>query len=85
MTWTAAQKTEIPNTASVQVLALSDGRWVFIGNDIDDGRYQISLYLSDDEGKTWKWKTYLEQVEKGDGRTPNSCSWDMRLGRGLRC
>jgi len=67
MTWTAAQKTEIPNTASVQVLALSDGRWVFIGNDIDDGRYQISLYLSDDEGKTWKWKTHLEQVKKGDG------------------
>jgi predicted neuraminidase len=67
MTWTAAQKTDIPNTASVQVLALSDGRWAFIGNDIDDGRYQISLYLSDDEGKTWKWKTYLEQVKKGDG------------------
>ena len=67
VTWTAAQKTEIPNTASVQVLKLSDGRWVFIGNDIDDGRYQISLYLSDDEGKTWKWKTYLEQVKKGDG------------------
>ena len=67
MTWTAAQKTEIPNTASVQVLKLSDGRWAFIGNDIDDGRYQISLYLSDDEGKTWKWKTHLEQVKKGDG------------------
>ena len=67
VTWTAAQKTEIPNTASVQVLKLSDGRWVFIGNDIDDGRYQISLYLSDDEGKTWKWKTHLEQVKKGDG------------------
>ncbi len=67
MTWTAAQKTQIPNTASVQVLKLNDGRWAFIGNDIDDGRYQISLYLSDDEGKTWKWKTHLEQVKKGDG------------------
>jgi predicted neuraminidase len=67
MTWTAAQKTEIPNTASVQVLKLNDGRWAFIGNDIDDGRYQISLYLSDNEGQTWKWKTHLEQVEKGKG------------------
>lgn len=66
-TWTAAQKTEIPNTASVQVLKLSDERWAFIGNDIDDGRYQISLYLSDDEGKTWNWKTHLEQVKKGEG------------------
>ena len=67
MTWTAAQKTQIPNTASVQVLKLSDGRWAFIGNDIDDGRYQISLFLSDDEGATWKWKTHLEEVKKGDG------------------
>jgi len=67
MTWTAAQKSQIPNTASVQVYKLRDGRWAFIGNDIDDGRYQISLYLSDDEGKTWKWKTHLEQVKKGDG------------------
>ncbi|HXS58954.1 MAG TPA: exo-alpha-sialidase [Hanamia sp.] len=67
MTWTAAQKTQIPNTASVQVYKLRDGKWAFIGNDIDDGRYQISLYLSDDEGRTWKWKTHLEKVKKGEG------------------
>ena len=67
MTWTAAQKTQIPNTASVQVLKLHDGRWAFIGNDIDDGRYQMSLYLSEDEGKSWNWKTHLEQVKKGEG------------------
>jgi predicted neuraminidase len=67
MTWTAAQKSQIPNTASVEAYRLRDGKWAFIGNDIDDGRYQISLYLSDDEGKTWKWKTHLEKVEKGEG------------------
>ena len=67
MTWTAAQKSQIPNTASVEAYKLRDGKWAFIGNDIDDGRYQISLYLSDDEGKTWKWKTHLEKVEKGEG------------------
>ena len=67
MTWTAAQKSQIPNTASVQVCKLHDGRWAFVGNDIDDGRYQLSLYLSDDEGKSWKWETHLEKVEKGEG------------------
>ena len=67
MTWTAAQKSQIPNTASVEAYKLRDGKWAFIGNDIDDGRYQISLYLSDDEGKTWKWKTHLEKVERGEG------------------
>lgn len=35
MTRTSAQKTQIPNTARAQVYKLRDGRWAFIGNDID--------------------------------------------------
>jgi len=58
--WTATVKTDIPNTASVELLVLKDGKWAFLGNDIDDGRYQLSLRISDDEGKTWKWKTFIE-------------------------
>lgn len=66
--WTAAEKTNIPNTASVEVLALQDGKWAFIGNDEDDGRYRLSLYLSDDEGKTWKWKMSVENDKTKKGR-----------------
>ncbi|GLU54082.1 sialidase family protein [Dyadobacter frigoris] len=58
--WKATIKTDIPNTASVELLVLNDGKWAFLGNDIDDGRYQLSLRISDDEGKTWKWKTFIE-------------------------
>ena len=30
-----------------------------------DGRYQLSLYISDDEGSTWKWKELIEyQADK---------------------
>lgn len=65
--WSAAQKTDIPNTASVELATLKDGKWVFVGNDIDDGRYQLSLFISDDEGKTWRWKTSLEKSEKNKG------------------
>lgn len=65
--WTATTKTNIPNTASVELLALKDGRWAFLGNDIDDGRYRLSLYLSDDEGKTWKWKIRIEDHKPGQG------------------
>lgn len=65
--WTATTKTDIPNTASVELLALKDGRWAFLGNDIDDGRYRLSLYLSDDEGKTWKWKIRIEDHKPGQG------------------
>lgn len=52
--WTATQKTDIPNTASVEFLVLNDGKWALLGNDIDDGRYELSLRISADEGKTWK-------------------------------
>jgi len=64
-TWQATRKTDIPNTASVELLVLQDGRWAFVGNDIDNGRYRLSLYLSDDEGRSWKWKTRLEDVPPG--------------------
>lgn len=66
-TWSPSHKTEIPNTASVELLVLMNGYWAFVGNDVDDGRYQLSLYLSGDEGKTWKWKTKLENVPKDKG------------------
>lgn len=65
--WTAAVKTGIPNTASVELLVLQNGHWAFLGNDINDGRYKMALYLSDDEGETWKRKVYLEDEEKGGG------------------
>lgn len=66
-TWTASLKSDIPNTASVELLLLQDGRLAFVGNDIEDGRYQLSLFLSNDEGKTWKWKTFIEKVEPNKG------------------
>jgi predicted neuraminidase len=66
-TWQVSTKTAMPNTASVELLVLQDGRWAFLGNDIDDGRYRIGLFLSDNEGKTWNWKAYLEKVEPNKG------------------
>ena len=65
--WSAAVKTNIPNMASVELLVLQDGKWAFLGNDIEDGRYKLSLYISNDEGKTWKWKYYLENEPPGKG------------------
>jgi predicted neuraminidase len=65
--WSAAVKTEIPNTASVELLVLQDGKWAFVGNDIEGGRYRLSLYISDDEGQTWKWKYFIENEQPGKG------------------
>jgi predicted neuraminidase len=63
--WSVSEKTNIPNEASVEICVLKNGKWAFFGNDINDGRYQLSLYLSDDEGSTWKWKERIEyQADK---------------------
>ncbi len=58
--WSASRKTDIPNEASVEICVLKDGKWAFVGNDSNDGRYRFSIYLSDDEGTTWKWKELIE-------------------------
>jgi predicted neuraminidase len=52
---------------------LSDGRWAFLGNAIDDGRYRLSLMLSDDEGASWKWRTDIENEEKKQGSFSYPC------------
>lgn len=71
--WTASRKTDIPNTASVELLVLQNGKWAFLGNDIDNGRHILSLYLSDDEGRTWKSKTRIEDHPEGKGSYSYPC------------
>ena len=45
---------DIPNPgASLEVVRLSDGNWIMVGNDIEQGRYSLAASLSDDEGATW--------------------------------
>jgi predicted neuraminidase len=60
LSWSVALKSEIPNTASVAVIQLLDGRWAFVGNMINDGRYQLELWISTDEGISWSQKIFLE-------------------------
>jgi predicted neuraminidase len=67
-TWSAAIKTDIPNAgSSVEALVLQDGRWAYISNDQENGRHRLSLYISNDEGSTWTWKSVLENEEPGKG------------------
>lgn len=67
-TWTPALKTDIPNPgASVDAIVLNNGNWVMIYNDLEDGRHRLAASLSDDEGQTWKWTSYLENKNAGQG------------------
>ena len=65
--WTAAQKTNIPNTASVEVIVLKNGKWAFVGNVLENGRNQLSLWISNDEGVSWKSTMLLENESPGKG------------------
>ncbi|HUS05793.1 MAG TPA: exo-alpha-sialidase [Bryobacteraceae bacterium] len=68
ITWTAAEDSDIPNPGtSLEGLVLRDGLWALVYNDIEQSRYSLAIALSDDEGKTWKWKRHLDRDERGRG------------------
>jgi len=68
-TWSAASDLEIPNPdSSLEAVALASGDWALVCNDTEDNRRQLTAYLSDDEGGSWKWKRQLEPCDD-EGRT----------------
>lgn len=65
-TWSPVTDSEIPNPGSgAEVIRLRNGHWAFIGNDTEDGRHQLAVWISDDEGRTWKWRRNLESDSPG--------------------
>ncbi|HAB18547.1 MAG TPA: exo-alpha-sialidase [Verrucomicrobiota bacterium] len=66
-TWGPVTDSEIPNPGSgAEVISLRSGAWVFIGNDTEDGRHRLSVWLSEDEGRTWPWRRALEEGVRGE-------------------
>ncbi len=64
-TWSPVTDSEVPNPGSgLEILALQSGRWLFIGNDTEDGRHSLAVWLSADEGRSWAWKHHLELAPK---------------------
>jgi predicted neuraminidase len=60
-TWTFAEDTDIPNPgSSVDAVTLPDGRWLLVYNDTEGGRNSLAAAISDDEGRSWKWKRHIE-------------------------
>ncbi|MCC7340656.1 MAG: exo-alpha-sialidase [Bryobacterales bacterium] len=72
VSWSPAQDTELPNPgASVEAIALRDGRWIIVYNDLPSGRHSLAVSMSDDEGATWKWTRHLEQKPEGRYHYPS--------------
>jgi predicted neuraminidase len=65
-TWSAVTDSSLPNPGSgSEVISLRNGHWVNISNDTERGRSRLAVEVSEDEGRTWPWKRYLEKFEPG--------------------
>ncbi len=65
-TWSPVTDSELPNPGSgAEIIGLRNGHWALIYNDTERGRNSLTVAISDDEGRSWKWKRKLEYDEPG--------------------
>jgi predicted neuraminidase len=65
-TWSPVTDSALPNPgAGAEIIGLRNGHWALISNDTERGRHQLAVQISDDEGRSWKWKRYLEKDPPG--------------------
>jgi len=68
ITWSNVSTLDIPNPgSSVECISLNSGKWALVCNDTISGRHKLSVYLSDDEGQSWKWKKPIEESAPDKG------------------
>jgi predicted neuraminidase len=71
LTWGPVTATAFANPGSgLDAVRLANGHWLLIYNDAVMGRNRLAVSISDDEGKTWKWKRYLEEQPEGSFHYP---------------
>jgi predicted neuraminidase len=60
LTWSSVVDSDIPNPGTAaDVVVLKSGNWALVHNDIEDGRHRLSVWLSEDEGKTWPFRKII--------------------------
>lgn len=65
-TWSPVSDSELPNPGSgAEIIGLRNGHWALIYNDTERGRNSLAVAISDDEGKTWRWRRHLEYDPPG--------------------
>jgi predicted neuraminidase len=97
-TWSVARDTDLPNpSSSLALVSLSDGRWLMVLNDTEDGRHQLAVVVSEDEGRLWKVKKYLDKsppreggyaypttIQARDGRVHVTYTHDEKPGKSIK-
>ena len=71
LSWGSVSATDLPNPGSgLDGVRLINGHWFLVYNDTIDGRNNLAVSISDDEGKTWKWTRHLEKQDQGSYHYP---------------
>ena len=61
MTWTIPKDDVLPNPgAGFDMVTLASGEWAMVFNNQEQGRNDLTVAISDDEGKSWKWQKQIE-------------------------
>lgn len=67
VSWSIPKDTDLPNSgAGFDMVTLKNGDWLLVYNHQEEGRYNLSAALSEDDGETWKWRKNLENDLRGD-------------------
>jgi hypothetical protein len=65
-TWHPVTDSDLPNPGSgAEIILLRNGNWLLISNDTEQGRNSLAVQISDNEGRTWRWKRHLEYDAPG--------------------
>ena len=60
-TWGPVTDSSLPNPGSgAELIGLRNGHWALISNDSERARNSLCVQISEDEGRTWRWKRHLE-------------------------
>lgn len=51
------------------MVTLANGDWLMAFNDQENGRSDLTVAISDDDGQSWKWKKRIEHDERGEQAT----------------
>lgn len=70
LTWSIPKDTDIRNSgAGFDMVTLASGEWLMVYNDSEENRHNLVAAISDDDGKTWRWKKFIENDEREEGAT----------------
>lgn len=70
LTWSIPKDDLLPNPgAGFDLVTLTSGEWLMVFNDSEENRHNLSVAVSDDEGRSWKWKKSIENDTRKEKAT----------------